>query len=135
MSDEEARAFWERARAALEAAKRNLAIDTATAANRAYYAAFYAVSGLFALEGKTSKKHSGVESLVHRDLVKPGRWPTDLGSDYRFLGRLRVEGDYDMTASVTPEGSRSAVEKACRILEAVRQERPDVFGNMPLNPK
>jgi uncharacterized protein (UPF0332 family) len=61
--------LWERARRALATARRDLPADPDAAASRAYYAAFYAVSALFAAEGKSFRKHSAVETAVHRDLV------------------------------------------------------------------
>ena len=64
------------------------------AASRAYYAAFYAVSALFALEECDFAKHSQVRAAVHRDLVKSGRWPTERGEDYSFILRLRETADY-----------------------------------------
>ena len=54
------------------------------AASRAYYAAFHAVSALFALEGRIFAKHSAIEAAVHRDLVKTGRWPSALGREFSF---------------------------------------------------
>ena len=50
-----------------------------SAASRAYYAAFHAVTALFGLEGRTFAKHSALEAAVHRDLVKTGKWASDLG--------------------------------------------------------
>jgi len=61
--------FWARARDALAAAKAVLSLSSDSAASRAYYAAFHAVSALFVLEGKTFSRHSGLEAVVHRDLV------------------------------------------------------------------
>ena len=65
-----------------------------SAASRAYYAAFHAVSAFFALNGKSFKKHSAVEAAIFRDLVHAGLWDTSLGADYSFLARLRYTGDY-----------------------------------------
>ena len=53
-----------------------------SAASRAYYAAFHAVTALFALEGRIFARHSALEAAVHRDLVKAGRWSADLGRDF-----------------------------------------------------
>ena len=131
MNEEEARKFWERSVSALRAAKRNLSIDPNTTANRAYYAAFYAAAALFTAEGATFKRHSVLESLVHRDLVKPGRWSVELGADYRFLRRLRSTGDYDVFAAVSLDDAKSAVDSALRILRAVCKEHPDLFGAPP----
>ena len=108
----------------MRSARQNIEIDDATACNRAYYAAFYAVSALFAVEGKRFKRHAGVEAAVHRDLVNAGRWPRQLGTTYSDLHRQRTTSDYDIEAFMSAEEVNDAVEKAERIVEAVRAACP-----------
>ena len=112
--------YWEHAEAAINAARGTVQIDSATAANRAYYAAFYAVSALFAAEGKTFKRHAGVAAAVQRDLVNTGRWSKDIGTTYSQLATLRVAADYDIARFPSTEEAENAVRKAERILQAVR---------------
>ena len=69
----EALAHWEYAREDLSVARHDLAMSPRNVATRAYYAAFHAVSPLFAIEGRTFTRHSAIERAVHRDLVKSGR--------------------------------------------------------------
>ena len=64
------------------------------AVNRCYYAAFYAASAVLLARGKRFVKHSGVRAAVHRDLVKPGLLPEDLGRIYDRLFHDRQQGDY-----------------------------------------
>jgi len=118
--------FWRHAETALKAARQNLQIDPSTAVNRAYYAAFYAVSALFASEGRTYTRHSAVETAVHRDLVNTGRWTQDLGAAYRELHSLRTAADYDVSAFPTAERAQEAVQQAHTILEAVRASCPQL---------
>ena len=120
------RFFWRHAENALRAAHNNLAIDPSTAGNRAYYAAFYAVSALFMLEGKLYRKHSAVESAVHRDLVNTGRWSKNLGAAYRKLHERRGTADYDMLRFLSGEEAQEAVRLAEMIVAAVRETCPDV---------
>jgi len=120
-----AASLWRRAAEAIGAAR--LAADNGysdTAASRAYYAAFYAVSALFALEGKEFRRQSAVEAALHRDLVHRGRWSGELGADYRALRRLRDTGDYGITLHVDAEQAREAITAADRIVEAVRVAAP-----------
>lgn len=86
--------LWRRALEALILARHDLPISADGAAARAYYAAFHAVSALLALDGKTYSKHATVEAAVHRDLVKNGAWPEELGRYYSDLVELRSTGDY-----------------------------------------
>lgn len=74
MTDEYARTEWDRAREAFRSAQLLVAHNGFdSAVSRAYYAAFHAVTALFALEGRTFTKHSALEAAVHRDLVKGGQ--------------------------------------------------------------
>lgn len=119
--------LWNRAVQALRTAKLLLALDPDAAASRAYYTAFYAVSALFALEGKTFIKHAAVESAVHRDLVKAGRWPVERGKEYSFLFELRSTGDYGGAEHVSNEEAAEALQAARRILQAVHDASPQDF--------
>jgi uncharacterized protein (UPF0332 family) len=119
---EECRNLWQAAGVALEAARRalQLAFDTATVANRAYYAAFYAVSALFAAEGKVFTKHAAVEAAVHRDLVNADRWSSELGAAFSRLHQLRSAADYDVAHPPSSARAEQAVQEAEQIVEAVR---------------
>ncbi len=118
---------WSRAIVSIQSAKLLLATDPDASASRAYYSAFYAVSALFVLQGKSYSKHSAVETAVHRDLVKPGIWPGNLGSDYSSLLATRITGDYDMSEHVSANQAKKAIQSAQRILLAVHEAHPDVF--------
>jgi uncharacterized protein (UPF0332 family) len=124
----EALELWERGLEALRAAEALAGVSSDATASRAYYAAFYAVSALFAAEGKTYRKHSAVEAAVHRQLVKPGRWSTELGASYTKLVELRLTGDYGGGLHVSDEDARHALKTAKAVLHAVQQARPELFG-------
>ncbi len=125
MSDD-AREYWRRSQLALRSARKNIEIDEATACNRAYYAAFYAVSALFDLEEKRFRRHAGVEVAVHRDLVGTGRWSKELAAIYSELHRRRTASDYDLEAFLSPEIALDAVRQAEQIVAAVRTACPDL---------
>ena len=118
--------LWHRASKALSTARGVAASDPDAAASRAYYAAFYAVSALFSVEGKDFRKHSGVEAAVHRDLVKTGRWPAELGADYHSLNELRATGDYGGLEHVETQAALQAIDKAQRILDTLRDMCPEL---------
>lgn len=132
MTVEYARTEWDRALEAFRAAQILVAhsgFDSAV--SRAYYAAFHAVTALFALEARTFTKHSMLETAVHRDLVKTGRWSTDLGRDYRFCFDVRGVGDYGSDVRVDESQARDAIESARRILQAVHAALPTEFPSVP----
>ena len=120
--------LWSRAAQALRTAKDILPIDSDAAASRAYYAAFYAVSAFFAIQGTTFSKHSALEAAVHRNLVKAGHWPSQPGADYTFPRRLRTTGDYGGAIHVSSEDAVEALQVARRILQTVHQAHPEVFS-------
>jgi len=122
-----ARDEWQRASRALQTARLLVTTDPDAAASRAYYAAFYAVTALFALRGQTFTKHSALRAAVHRDLVKAGGWSVELGKDYDEVMSLRETGDYGGSGErVTEDNARRAVECAKRILAACQQSCPEL---------
>jgi uncharacterized protein (UPF0332 family) len=80
--NQEAHALWLRAVRSYKSAAKLADEDPDAAASRAYYAAFHAVSALFALQGKTFTKHRALEAAVHRDLVRTQMWAVDLGAAF-----------------------------------------------------
>ena len=64
-----ARDYWQRALEALDVAKHDLNISADAAASRAYYAAFYAVSALFAHRLLICLKRQSRRRAAH--LIKP----------------------------------------------------------------
>jgi uncharacterized protein len=62
--------------------------------NRLYYACFYAVSALLVTRGISTSRHGHLRSLLHRDFVKTGLIPTELGRHFDRLFSNRQEGDY-----------------------------------------
>jgi uncharacterized protein (UPF0332 family) len=101
------------------------------AASRAYYAAFHAVTALFALDGRIFTKHAALEAAVHRDLVKDGKWATELGRDFSFCVELRGVGDYGTEVRIDAKQATDAIASARRILVAIRDARPVDFPPVP----
>lgn len=61
---------WKRAHGALAAAEQLIVSEPDSAASRAYYAAFHALTACFALRGETFTKHSALRAALHRDLIR-----------------------------------------------------------------
>ena len=129
MSLEYARVLWDRALNALRSAESLLIVSSDDAASRTYYAAFHAVSAAFEVEGRSFSKHTELRVAVHRDWVRTGVWPVELGADFDALLELRDVGDYGGAHHVGPEDAAAAVQAARRVLDAVRSRYPDL-GNV-----
>ncbi len=65
------------------------------AANRLYYAAFYAVSALLVHDGHPVKSHKGAGVQFNKYYIDTGILPIDSGKLYADLEDLREEGDYN----------------------------------------
>lgn len=126
----EAEDWWKRALRAFKTAATLIDQDPDASASRAYYAAFYAVSALYALQHRSFRKHAEVEAAVHRDLVKAGKWPVEVGAAFSWLATLRYTGDYGGEAHVKPDEAREAVRKAEQVLQAVRELSPEPLSEV-----
>ena len=113
--------FWQRALDSLKAAEKLLEEGFADfAASRAYYAAFYAACALLLLEGKRFSKHRGVLAQIHKDYVREGRLPRQMGRIINSLFELRAVGDYGGSVHVEAPAAETGVANAKLFLEAVR---------------
>jgi uncharacterized protein (UPF0332 family) len=109
-----------RAHASLRAAERLLAEDFPDfAASRAYYAIFYAASALLLADGAKFAKHSGVIAHIHKDYVKTGRLPAEVGKIINALSDLRGVGDYGGPAHVDAIEAARAVADAKQAVAAI----------------
>ena len=121
-----ASAEWKRAQRALDSARILIERDPDSAVSRAYYAAFHALSALFAVRGKTFTKHSAIRAALHRDLVKTGELGEQRAKEFDFLIEVRETGDYGGLSTVTTKDAQVAVEKAERFVEAVKRLCPEL---------
>ena len=86
----------ERARESLDEAKMLFDAGHFNAyVNRLYYACFYAISALLLTRDFSTSKHGYLRSLMHREFVKTGVIPKNLGTHFDLLFDNRHKGDYD----------------------------------------
>jgi uncharacterized protein (UPF0332 family) len=91
----------------------------ATAINRAYYAIFYAASGLLLLNDISRSKHSGVIAAFRRNFVKSGLIEIEYSDIYGDVMDARVVSDYDVTIEADPTTAKGTLEDARRFVERV----------------
>ena len=65
------------------------------AINRSYYAAFYAVKAVLALEERDFKRHKDVVAYFNKEYVATEIFPRELGRKLGRLKQLREKSDYD----------------------------------------
>lgn len=63
--------------------------------NRSYYAAFYAIKAVLALEEVDFKRHKDVMGYFNKTYVATEKFPKELGRKIGKLQQLREKSDYD----------------------------------------
>jgi uncharacterized protein len=91
-----------------------------SAINRAYYAAFYAVSAVLLSRGRHFVKHAGVQTALHRDLVHGGLLAPEQGNAYDDLFKLRLIADYTVTGLDADQATRSLRQAEAIVAEMRR---------------
>ena len=82
------------------------------AANRLYYACFYAASALLIKDGYLTNSHNGVKSVLSLHYVKENKMDKSLIKTYGNLFNMRQKGDYEDWVIIEEENIRPLVEPA-----------------------
>lgn len=90
-----------------------------SAANRLYYAAFYAVSALLLANNLGASKHSGVRALFNQHFVKTGKVSPALATLYAKLFAERTDADYADMKKVAPEFVRDSLPQVENFIGSV----------------
>jgi len=79
--------------------------------NRAYYAMFYAILGLFLKTNVTLKtsKHSGIISMFDRTFILSGKMDRQFSKSLHKMFNARQVADYKELVEITPEEAEEAV--------------------------
>jgi uncharacterized protein (UPF0332 family) len=91
------------------------------AANRLYYACYYAASALLIKNGFTAHTHTGVINQIGLHFVKNGKVSMEQGKLFRLLFELRQIGDYSDWISVNREDVIPRIEPAKQFIETIEQ--------------
>lgn len=91
--------------------------------NRAYYAMFYAVLGLFLKAGINAKtsKHAGVLSVFDKEFIHAGKLDVRYSKILHKSFEARQIIDYKELAEVTMEEAAGHVEAAREFIDAVKK--------------
>jgi uncharacterized protein (UPF0332 family) len=113
-------AYLQAARRALEAAAVNLEQGFfEVAINRAYYAIFYAASGLLWTRGISRSKHSGVIAAFRQHFVKPGLIETEYSDLYGAAMEFRIGSDYEITLKADRPLASKSLKAAQRFVARI----------------
>lgn len=113
--------FWSSAEESLAAAQRDFDAGAYRhAVHNLYYAAFYAVSTVLLDRGLRFVKHTGVQTALHRDLIRAGLLNPQWGQYYDDLLEDRHRGDYVAFTSFSREYVVAQLEQTRLFLAALR---------------
>lgn len=114
--------YWiEKAHESLESARSEYQNGRMSfAMNRIYYCAFYALTALFKDQGKVFKKHKGLRSALHRDLVRNGLIDMQWGKFFDDVFESRQRGDYTPMITFDEEQVENFLQQAESFLEEIK---------------
>ena len=92
-----------------------------TAANRLYYACFYAACALLIDNGHTARTHNGVFSLLGEHFVSIGLISREQNKFYRRILELRQSDDYDDFIEITENEILPLVELAEQFIAEIEK--------------
>ena len=90
-----------------------------TAANRLYYACYYAATALLINDGYETHTHSGVKTLLGLHYFGENKIEKSFGKMYRQLFNLRQTGDYEDWININEEDVKSFIEPAEKFIAEI----------------
>ena len=109
-----------KAKETLEEVKGNIGLGYwRVAANRLYYACFYAVSALLIKRGITAHTHTGVINQLSLHFISKGIISSEQGKLYKHLFELRQTGDYDDWVYIEKEDVLHLLEPAEQFINEI----------------
>lgn len=109
----------EKAKDTLDTAEAILKIgkDFTSANNRAYYAIFYAIRAVLALEQIDFKKHKDVIAYFNKNYVNKEIFPKNIGRRIAQAQRIREDSDYDDEYQPSLEKTQNQIDTAKEFID------------------
>ena len=89
------------------------------AANRLYYACFYAASALLISDGHQTHTHSGVKTVLSLNYIKENKLDKSFIKTYGRLFNMRQRGDYEDWAIIEEEDIKPFLEPAEKFIAEI----------------
>jgi uncharacterized protein (UPF0332 family) len=89
------------------------------AANRLYYACFYAANALLVKDGHQTRTHNGVKTLLSLNYIKENKIDKGLSKTYENLFRMRLKGDYEDWVIIEEQDVVSLFELAKQFISTI----------------
>ena len=97
------------------------------AINRSYYASFYAIKAVLAMEGTDFKRHKDVVAYFNKNYVATEIFDKQLGRMLSNLQQTRETSDYDDFFIASKEDAETQCKNAESIIEAVKKYLKDKY--------
>lgn len=89
--------------------------------NRSYYAAFYAIKAVLALEEIDFKRHKDAIGYFNKTYVATEKFSKELGRRIGMLKQLREKSDYDDFYIASKEKAEEQYETAELVIDVVKE--------------
>lgn len=112
-----------KAKETLETAKMifNEGKDFTSANNRAYYAIFYAIRAVLAIEETDFKRHKDVLAYFNKEYVNKEIFPKMIGRKISQSQRIREDSDYDDDYEPSLEKTEQQINTAGELVDLVEK--------------
>ena len=112
-----------KAQETLETAKMifNEGKDFTSANNRAYYAIFYAIRAVLAIEETDFKRHKDVLAYFNKEYVNKEIFPKMIGRKISQAQRIREDSDYDDDYEPSLEKTEQQINTAGELVDLVEK--------------
>lgn len=104
--------------------------DYTSANNRAYYAIFYAIRAVLALEQKDFKRHKDVIAYFNQYYINTEIFPKKIGRKIAQAQHIREDSDYDDEYQPSSEKTKQQIETAKELIKLVEEYLNEKCGNI-----
>ena len=120
-----------KAKETLETAKMifNEGKDFSSANNRAYYAIFYAIRAVLAIEEIDFKRHKDVLAYFNKEYVNKEKFPKMIGRKISQAQRIREDSDYDADYEPSFEKTEQQINTAQELIGLVEEYINNYYKN------
>ena len=95
--------------------------DFTSANNRAYYAIFYAIRAVLAIEEVDFKRHKDVLAYFNKEYVNKEKFPKKIGRKISQAQRIREDSDYDDDYEPSFEKTEQQINPAQELIDLVEE--------------
>ena len=95
--------------------------DFTSANNKAYYAIFYAIRAVLAIEEVDFKRHKDVLAYFNKEYVNKEKFPKMIGRKISQAQRIREDSDYDDDYEPSFEKTEQQINTAQELIDLVEE--------------